>query len=271
MEVKEVVFKYHRPDVFTLHLLGDTHLGTIHCAEHTLKEKVREIKDTPNCYWIGMGDYGDFITPSDPRFGYGETASWVRQDNIVEDERKKIVEFFSPIKDQCLGLIYGNHEVSLSKHKHDNVHQNICDDLKVDNIGYSCIFHFIFRRKGSSESHLIKGAFTHGTGGARTPGGKLNYLKDFMETVDANIYGYAHVHIMQMYSPDVLGTNNEMKITAQSKIGVETGCYFRTYTQGIKSSYGEQKVYKPSRIGSPKFIITPNHRLIELSTPALEW
>jgi hypothetical protein len=166
LEVKEFKLKYHRPDKFNLYLIGDTHLGTIHCAEHQLRQKIDEIKIDPMAYWIGMGDYGDYITPHDKRWSSRDIATdWVDKDDIAESVRKRLVELFSPIKAKCIGLLYGNHEVSYSKLQDGNVHKHICEDLGVDNLGYSCFIHFVFKRQGSNEMHLIKGMFTHGSGG----------------------------------------------------------------------------------------------------------
>jgi len=271
LEVIEKIIPYRRPDSFPLYLFGDLHLGTIHCAEAEIREKVKEIKDTPNALWIGMGDYAECITPKDYRWEPSQRSipEWLKQDNIAEGLRKRVVSTLEPIKDKCVGLICGNHEDSFRRAQHDDIQQNICDDLGLPNLGYSCFVHFSFRR--GTESHLVKGHFTHGTGGARTESGKVNYLVRTMAAFDANIYGYAHTHAMQLYSPEILGTTDNMKIKAKGKIGALTGCWFRTYTQGAVASYGEVKVYAPTRIGCPVFIISPDKGMIEARTPPIEW
>jgi len=271
LQVEEVVIPYSRPDIFYLYPLGDIHGGTIHCAEAEVKAKVEEIRSNPNARWIGLGDYAEWITPHDKRWepSYKAIAPWVEQDNIAETQRRWLVKLFTPIKDKCLGLLYGNHEDSIRIHNNDNVHKNICDDLNVKNLGYSCFLHLVFRRKMSRESHLIKCAFTHGTGGARTEGGKINYLKEFMGSFSAQLYGYAHVHTIQIYSPESLTTTENLIIKSKGSIGALTGCWFKTYTQGVIASYGEKKVYKPSRIGCPRFAINPDKGLLGVEVPAV--
>jgi len=230
---------------------------------------VEEIRTNPNALWIGMGDMAECITPRDKRWEPSQLAipEWVEQDNIAECQRKRVVSTLEPIRDKCVGLLYGNHEDSIRKYNHDNIHKNICDSLELPNLGYSSFVHFIFRRRNSKDAHLVKGAFTHGTGGARTEGGKINYLVRFMRDFDANIYGYAHTHNIQLYSPDILGTYANLKIGAKGKIGALTGCWFRTYTQGVIASYGEMKVYSPTRIGCPVFILTPDKGMVEAKAP----
>ena len=250
-------------------MFGDLHLGTIHCAENDIKRKVEEIRDNPNAMWIGMGDMAECITPRDKRWDPSALAipKWVEQDDIARSQSKKVVSTLAPIRDKCVGLLYGNHEDSIRRYNHDNIHKWICDDLEVPNLGYSAFVHFIFRRKKSAEAHMVKGAFTHGTGGARTEGGKINYLTRFMRDFDANIYGYAHTHNIQLHSPEILGTSDNLLIRAKGKVGALTGCWFKTYTQGIIASYGEMKVYSPTRIGCPVFIITPNLGIVEAKAP----
>lgn len=273
MEVIEKVIPYRRSDRIRLYLFGDTHLGTIHCAEKEVAAQIKEIQDDPLALWVGMGDYAECITPKDKRWEPSQKTipDWLKQDNIAECLRKRVVSSFEPIKDKCVGLLYGNHEDSFRHYNHDNIHQNVCDDLELPNLGYSCFVHFIFRRKNSAEAHMIKGHFTHGTGGARTEAGKVNYLVRTMSAFDANIYGYAHTHGMQIYSPEILGTSESLKIKAKGKIGALTGCWFRTYTQGAIASYGEVKVYHPTRIGCPVFIISPDKGEIEARTPPIEY
>ena len=272
MEVIERVFRYSRPDVFKLYGLGDIHLGTTHCAEDEVRKTVNDIYKDPLAYWLGLGDYSECITPRDKRWDSSDNVipDWLEQDNISYCQQKRVVELFKPIKDKCIGLLYGNHESSIRKYNHDNIHKNICDDLDVPNLGYSCFVHLVFRRKNSNDAHLIKLMATHGTGGARTEGGKINYLVRLMQDFEANIYLYAHTHGIQLYSPHALTTTDSLKIKSKGKIGVLTGCWFRTYTQGNVASYGEEKVYKPSRIGCPHFLISPDKGTIEGITPPIE-
>lgn len=271
MQVKEVIIPYKYSDKIYLYPLGDIHLGTIHCAEEEIIDKVSEIKNNPTAYWIGMGDYAECITPSDKRWDPSQKVipDWLKQDDIEDCQRKRVVNVLKPIKDKCIGLLYGNHEDVIRIRNHANIHKHICEDLGADNLGYSCLIHFLFRRKNSNESHLFKGAFTHGNGSARTEGGQLNYLKRFMDDFDAQIYGYAHVHTIKANSPESLSSNDACKIVSKCKVGAITGCWFRTYTQGEVASYGEKKVYKPTRIGCPRFFFLPSKGEIGVDLPSV--
>jgi len=261
MQVKDITIKYKYSDsTFRLFCLGDIHAGTIHCVEHEIKRKVEEIKNSKNTYWLGMGDYAEFITPKDKRFdpSLKSIADWVEPDNLGHCQTKWLTELFTPIKHKCVGLLYGNHENSIRIYNHENVQQNLCDTLGVDNLGYSCFLRFHFQKGGNGERHLITGAFTHGSSGAITEGAKLMALMRWMKSMDADIYGYAHLHdyleksLSRMYISDT----GKSKIKSKVANGVTTGSWFRTYSQGIQASYGETRCYPPTEICCAMFTIS---------------
>lgn len=265
MQVVEKIIPYKVSNsTFHLYAIGDIHAGTIHCVEKDVERKVQEIKHDRNAYWVGMGDMAEFITPSDPRWDSGGISEWVEIDDIGHSQEKWVIKTLMPIKDKCLGMLFGNHENSIHKHSHQNVHKHICDGLGVTNLGYSCFIHMNFHRENSMEKHLIKGAFTHGTGNAITEGAKINNLMRFMKSFDADLYAYAHIHDYIPKSFTRLGTTDKGKIKNKVAIGATTGCWFRTYTQGIQASYGEMKIYPPSELCCAMFTINPNTGFLDV-------
>lgn len=267
MEVIERTTEYVKSEsVYTLYPLGDTHLGTKHCTETDLQKKIDEIKDNPFALWIGMGDYGEFITPTDSRWDYGVIAEWLekKQDNITEEQTKYICRLFEPIKDKCIGLLSGNHEDSCRRYLHVNVQQNICDRLELPNLGYSCWVKLRFARENSNERHVYKCVFTHGEGWAVTPGAKMNRLQRFMNSFDARIYGMGHMHDIITNSVPFLELSDANLIKQKERVGAVTGCWFKTYSQGLDSSYGERKGYPPSSLGCPKFTIDLNRDMVKV-------
>ena len=268
MEAKDIVIPYKISNSeFRLFCLGDIHAGTVHCVEEHIKRKVVEIKEKKNTYWIGMGDYAEFITPRDKRFdpSLRSISGWVEPDNIAHCQTEWLTKLFEPIKEKCVGLLYGNHENSIRIYNHDNVIKNLCDKLEVDNLGYSCFLRLFFKRENSNESHLVKGVFTHGSSGAITEGAKLMALMRFMKSFNADIYGYGHVHDYIPKSYSRMEISPQGKIKSSVSIGCTTGSWFRTYTQGAIASYGEQRVFPPTEIGAAMFTINPNTGFLDVS------
>lgn len=256
MKLVERRFKHARGDLFYFYLLGDFHVGNIFVAEDEIIKFVKKIKDNPFAYWIGMGDLGEYITPSDPRWDQGVIAPWLKPDNIAEGQRVYINDLLGPIKDKCLGLLWGNHENKIRRKSHVNVHQNLCNDFKVQNLGFSCFIHFHFTRGGAKR--VFRGAFTHGSGGAILDSSKLRKLHNFMDAHDANIYGYAHTHACKIDTRIELRTHlTKKKIISMNKVGALTGCFFKTYLMTDEASYGEQQNYRPTPIGCARIEVDP--------------
>jgi hypothetical protein len=258
LQVKEVTIEYTMPDRFRIYAIGDEHLGTLHCDEDGLEKKVLEIGSNKNNRWVGMGDKGEFITPNDPRWESSTIADWLCQDNIARDIEKRYCDIYRKISGQCDGLLFGNHEDSIRKYNHDNVQHNICEDLGVDDLGFSCFITYKFHRKNSTERHNVVGFFTHGTGGAITQPSKMTQLIRIMDNFDANFYAMGHVHDIIMATKPTLYNDSNNKIKHNVVVGATTGCWFKTYTQGVAASYGERKLYPPTTLGCPYFEINPN-------------
>jgi len=258
MEVIETTITYARPDEFHFYPLGDEHCGIQHCAEGEISKQIKIIRDDPLGYWFGMGDKGEFISPSDPRWDVGVIADWVHQDNIAVDQTDWYCDMVSPIKGKCLGLLEGNHEDAIRIHNHIDVHKNICTKLGVRNLGYAAFLKLVFKRNRSRECHSIIGYITHGSGWAITKGAKLNKLQRMMDAFQADFYAMGHMHDIITDSKPYLTLDVMNRIKQKEKVGAVTGCWFKTYAQGIRASYGEKRNYPPTAIGCPVFTIKPD-------------
>ena len=265
METKEFRVKYRsRKDQFKLFPLGDIHAGTKHCAEGEIKRQINEISVDPFALWIGMGDYMEAITPNDPRWDVEVISDWVENSNIVESQRKWVVNLFRPIADKCVGLLEGNHEASIRLRNYQDVYLDICRDLKVTPLGYSAFVRFLFSRNVTKDVTTFVGVFMHGSGAAQTEGGKIMRLKRFMDSFEADIYGLGHIHDIKTDSIAQLKINEANNIREVLRVGAITGSWFRTYSQGVRASYAERKGYPPTVLGCPHFTIIPDKKILKV-------
>lgn len=256
MQIKDIIIPYRLSDKsFRIYAGGDEHGGIKHCAETEIKEFVYTVQHDPFCRWVGMGDKGEFITPSDPRWDSKVVTDWLHDDNIAEDLTKWYCGLYDPIADDCEGLLEGNHEYAIKKYSHVDVQKNICERLKVDDIGYSAFLRFTFRRRASNEAHTIVAFFTHGSGWAITKGAKLNRLQRLMDSFEANIYATGHMHELITDSKPYLTLDAAGRIRQKKKVGAVTGCFFKTYMENTPASYGERRNYPPTSIGYAIFEI----------------
>lgn len=264
MEVVEKVIEYTRSDTFHFYPFTDPHLGSIDSEEDSLIAKVAECANRKNSYAMGGGDWTDCILKNDPRFDLEGLAPWVKPGNIVESQRVRAKEIFKPLADEgkLIGIGTGNHEEEIHKRYQIDMTRNLCKDLGVPYLGYSCFIVLTFRRKGSGESHQYIWHHWHGAGAAQTEGARLMRLMRLVNDIQAHIYTMAHLHAMTQHTPDRLvcirGRVKSIKLVATL-----TGSWLLAYKQPQKGhqlnpSYAEIKGYKPSRIGCPIINIRPD-------------
>ncbi len=266
MEVIDKVIPYNWKDSFVFYPLGDMHLGVVHSDENLLREKVAEIKSIKNALWLGMGDYGDCITPSDFKRWEGKIlAPWMKdnEDNIGPTQVEKVDEILSPIWDRCLGLLEGNHDDGIRKFNHYDFMKELLKKANkkhtVPYAGASCFLRINFKRNNSNESHDYIIHARHGEGSARTSGARaLAVLRLSQTMVNAHITLMGHLHGQE--SPDIPQRLilRGGKIKSFETIATMTGSFLRTYMQGVPPCYLERWGSPPSTLGCPRIVLKPS-------------
>ena len=266
-----------RSDTFKLVYFSDIHWLAKACAEREVMKQVQEIRDDPFTFWIGGGDYGEFI-------GYGDAKRFdpdaVSEKVTVKDLARLgkvtytgIRNLFKPIKSKCLGLIVGNHEKQYMRRlQQEDLHGWLCTELDVADLGYSCFLDVVFCRAAGATPKLMPKVHDgqhsksfrvwchHGAGAAQTKGGKINRLTSFMRNFDADIFFMGHVHDQMGARLQVLEADRDcLKLTNRTKLGVISGSFLKTYARGV-TTYGEQKGYEPTTLGAAWVAIKPDTR-----------
>lgn len=212
--------------------IGDLHAGSSAFMEGAFKKWVRECKD--NGYLvILMGDLCEMAIRASPSDVYDQTMSPDEQIAYVIDE-------LTPIKDQILGGINGNHGAGrLIKSVGVNPDGWICNQLGVPHFGPVCYG----RLKVGAANWKIMAA--HGTGGGSLLGSKLNVASEKMTKIcpNADLYMCGHTHA------NVYGSSDIIDISVASR-GVVTNTATRHYSgTGSLHAYGgypEDKLLPPS-------------------------
>lgn len=124
--MKRLVWESNTAD-FKIVLAGDTHLGSVSMHESGVQKLIDYVKNTPDTYWVHMGDWIEAITTDDVRFT-SETST----QPIPIRQALSAVELFRPIADKCIVGLRGNHELKL--HRFGNLVQDII--CKLLNIPY---------------------------------------------------------------------------------------------------------------------------------------
>lgn len=278
---KRYIIHNSRSDRFRIWNLADLHEGNVGCAEKELDADIRTIRDDPHSFWLGGGDYADFIGYHDKRFDPDAVAEWVtvkKLGDLGKASIERVRDKLKPIAGKCLGLLIGNHELKYQlAMEHESLHAWLCTELGVPSLGYSCIFDVVFIRSGSVKQPRLSmtlrpGGHTkthansfrvfahHGAGYAQTPGGKLNRLVGFMQAFEADLYFVGHVHDHLARKEPVLTVDaSATKIVQRERLGVIAGSYLKTYQQGA-TTYGEQRGYRPTSLGAAVAEVHPETR-----------
>lgn len=258
-------------------LLGDVHLGAIGCAEPLFDETVARIRKDPRGLWLGMGDYIDLISCRDKRFDAEAIAVEHRAAYFKRDYGRHMKAIFqkkiAPIASKCLGLMEGNHEWSYGARYEQQIVRDICAPEKEGGLGtkllgYCCFRDLVFTDGKRREVFRI--CAHHGTGNARTKGGKFLHLNRFMSYFAGDIYALGHSHVRMDDDVIVIQADKRCQhLTQTTKVGVVSGTFLRTYTEEPDgaSGYGERALYEPTPLGSPCVVINPSTRRMSIEKP----
>lgn len=247
-----------RSDKFNLVPIGDIHYGTKNCDLNKLKDTVDWIRKSPNTYWLGMGDYCEFVNPSDPRIDFAniKTSLLEHLSNLHNKEQKDIAEILKPIAPRCIGLLHGNHEETIRTKYHSNPTEFLATTLNTINLSYTAMIRIVFERLTSRKSVIVFAC--HGNGSSRSEAGSINTIVGKSKDFQADVYLMGHVHQKIVKDRDIMVMNNSgMPVMFEKKqvFGI-TGTFYKTYGD-TTSSYAEKGGYSPTPTGCIKILIEP--------------
>lgn len=178
-----------------IHTFADLHIGDAFCDIERIKEHIEYVKNTPNAYAILNGDICNNATKSSVSDCYAEKLSPMQQ-------LESFVNLFSPIKDKILCITQGNHENRTYRTEGVDLTAVAAKELGLIE-KYSRTACLLFVKIGEHEGKKSKVKYpytysfyvTHGCGGGRKEGGKVNHLADLSSIVDADIYIHGHTHL----------------------------------------------------------------------------
>lgn len=232
-------------EVIEIHPMADLHIGDSQCDYKLILEKIEYIKNTPNTYCILDGDLMDTAIAS----SIGDTYAANLQ---PMEQLKHCVKIFEPIKDKILAVLSGNHENRVYKTDGVDITEIMCSQLGIAE-RYSPTTALLFVRIGEkrdSANHRRTPLYTiyttHGSGGGRKEGGKVNRLADLASIVDADIYVHAHTHLPLIFKQAYHRVNSgNSSVALIDKLFVNTSAYLNY------GGYGDKAGFKPASKHSP--------------------
>lgn len=276
------IITYPKKDqLFKLYDIADIHWVNAGCAKEHFRADVERIKGEDNALVTVVGDYCDWISPSDPRFDADAIDEAMKVNDLTRLSAKissGIIGELKPIADKMLGLGMGNHEWQYMKRRNEmQVHEIICQELGVPNLLYSSWMTLIFVHNPRARRITIRQAATipekyersikimthHGKGAAGTVGGKINSLRDIVDLAhDADIVMTGHLHEAAI-KPFVRISTDLGSSELKNKIcfGMATGSYLRNYVPGI-TSWAETRGFRLTTLGCVYVTYSPSRHEI---------
>lgn len=233
-----------------LYPIADTHWADPHSNHKRIMEDIAYIRDNPNVFCILNGDLMNCAIKSSISDCYGETLSPMQ-------ELTKCVEIFAPIAHKVICVVPGNHEERHYKTNGIDITRLFCRELHIED-RYSPTVAFVFLRFGHqtdtsrrNRPMLYTMYVTHGNGGGRKDGGKIQRLADYATICDADIYIAGHTHLGASFKKGFARAN-----PTQSSITYGTHLFVNTCSSLEYGGYGERGGFDVPCLDRP--IITLN-------------
>ena len=227
-----------------IHALADMHIGD-RCSDFKLIQKRLDyIKDTPNAFCILNGDLMDTAIASSVGDTYAANLSPMEQ-------LKQCIKLFEPIKNKIICITSGNHENRIYKMDGLDITELMAAQLGLSD-KYTDTTALLFVRFGQQTKKRGNRPFryaiyvTHGCGGGRKEGGKINRLADLASIVDADVYIHAHTHLPAIFKTAYYRADTTSSTVAKvDKLFVNTAAFLEY------GGYSDKQGYKPSSTDTP--------------------
>ena len=222
-------------------LFADEHNGNEHFDRSILEQKIEYVKTHENAFALLNGDIMEIATKNSVSSVYKATDPMT--------QIREIIELFDPIKDKILAITTGNHEARTERESGVDVSELVARQFNIfDRYAEDGAVLFVRVGRGGSHGRPICYTiyFTHGSGGGRLAGGKINRLLNLASIVDADVYVHSHTHTpaivrQSFYRVDV--HNNS--VAPVDKLFVNTGSALEY------GGYGQRAGYIPASNRTP--------------------
>lgn len=224
--------------------LADWHWADPQSDHDRIRADIEYIAAHDNAYCILNGDLLNCAIRSAVSDVYAEITPM--------EELRACVELFEPIAEKILCVVPGNHEARHYQTNGLDITELMCRQLGIEG-RYSPTTALLFLRFGetSGVTHRRPVAYTvyvsHGSGGGRKEGGKIQRLVDLSLIVDADVYVCGHTHL-----PALLKDGFARPCMANSSITYGTRLYVNTSSKlEYSGGYGETMGLKVPCLDTP--------------------
>jgi len=224
------------------------------------KQHLKYIEKTyPNPLYLGMGDYTDFMSPSN-RDSMKQGKIYAQSREYIEEAAIELADQFVDLvthtKGKWLGVLTGHHFYELKDGT--TTDQFIARELDAPFLGRVAHITVIFRRKdgGTKKTDGRLNIWAHhGEGARKYPAGKIvdNVAPHWPEV---DLFFMGHMHESDSARIARYTVDNAGDIVTRNSLAVVTGAWLEPVTAGA-SSYVEDKILRPRATGAPVVVVEP--------------
>jgi len=220
-------------------------------------------------WYVGLGDYIDFLSPSNRQRVKSAALSDTANDVIDDAALHLVYELYDtvlkPTTGRWLGLVHGHHWAQLQTG--ETTDQRLCQLLQAKFLGTSAFIRLLFKNPNSETRCPLTIFVHHGCGGGMKASAPLNRLENILPYWDADIFLIGHmtkqaVAPINRISPRWAG-NNAPDLVHRKIYLVGCGGFAKGYDKGASlgnvpmGGYVEQSLMNPASLGAPLIKIVP--------------
>ena len=250
-----IVHKFDNKNI-TIYPISDVHLGSLEHNSDEWKKFVETVGTEPNSYIILAGDLMNNATRSSVS-------------NVFDDvlrprmQKKKLIEYLTPIKHKILCAVSGNHERRSGKDADDDPMYDVMCKLDLEDI-YRENIAFMKIQIGNGGHSTYTFAVTHGAGGGIYTGAAVNRNERFGNIVDGlDCLIVGHTHKGTVSKPSKIVINPQQNTVSLKHYTVVSSQSWLRY-----GGYAVQKMLLPSSNATAengqKIVLTKNRKNIKV-------
>lgn len=238
--------KHSFDNPITIFPISDVHFGALEHCQKEWFDFCKMIENTPNAYVI-LG--GDLVNNNVRTCGFINPY-----DEVVRprEQKHRMVEYLTPIKDRILCAVSGNHEARSLKDDDIDITYDIMTKLDIEDV-YRPNICFMkvslgHRRDDNTPIQSYTFAVTHGAGGGIYTGATVNRNERFgnvIENLDCLIVGHTHKGTVTKPSKIVIDRKNaKVKMSHYTVVSMVSWLNF--------GGYAVKKMLLPSHVAEPQ-------------------
>lgn len=232
-------------------VLADYHYADPHSDHDAIRKDIDYVNSHDNAYCVLAGDLLDCALKSSLGDVYVNLSPM--------EELTAMMDLLEPLakSKKILCAVGGNHEARHLKTNGVDMTRLLMRQLGIED-RYSPDTALLFLRVGSDRDHarrhrpiLYTIYLTHGSGGGRKEGGKIQRLADYGNIVDADCYICGHTHL-----PASFKTGFARPSAANSSITYCTKLFVNCAAKLQYGGYGDTGGFKPPCIDTPHILLS---------------